>query len=231
MASGLSDPTRPGLRAAGLGAGEDVAGYRALSGVAIAATALAALAPLAFLDWWLAVIPVLAIVLGSVALGDIARRPGELAGRRLAIGAMLGAAACLGGGLARLSLVYAAELPPGHERLSYVLLQPAEGDPPGAVPESALALDGHAVLLKGYMYPGNDQHGIVNFLLVRDQGECCFGGNPKITDRVNVQLADPRGIDFTTRMVKIAGRFRVRPEGTPAIGGGVLYHLEAAERR
>ena len=206
-------------------------GYRALSGVALGSAALAAFAPLAFLDWWLAVVPVLAVVLGSVALRDIGRRPHELTGRPLAVGAMLVAAICLVGGIARLATVYATELPPGFTRLSYALLQPAEGDPPTAVPEATLALDGRDVLLKGYMYPGSRQHGIVQFLLVRDQGDCCFGGNPKISDRVNVTIADPRGIDFTPRLVKIAGRFRVRPMVTPDLGGGVLYHLEAAERR
>jgi len=205
--------------------------YRALSGVALAAAALAAFAPLAFVDWWLAVVPTLAIVLGTVALRDIRRRPQELAGRPLAIGAMLVAAGCLAGGLTRLSAIHAAELPPGFERLSYAELQPAEGESPDAVPAAALALDGRDVLLKGYMYPGSRPHGIVQFLLVRDQGDCCFGGNPRITDRVNVQLADPRGIDFTPRLVKIAGRFRVRPTGAPDAGGVVLYHLEAAEQR
>ncbi|MFM9058151.1 MAG: hypothetical protein ACKOSQ_03310 [Planctomycetaceae bacterium] len=230
MATGLFDSTTraetvPADSPAG---GED---YRAISGVAVAAAALAAFAPLAFVDWWLAAVPVLAIVLGVVALGDITRRPHELAGRPLAIAAMCVAATCLGGGLARLAAVYAAELPPGFERLSYALLQPAEGDPPDAVPVTATALDGRDVLLKGYMYPGSRQEGIVQFLLVRDQGDCCFGGNPKVTDRVNVLLADPRGIDFTPRLVKIAGRFRVRPAGAPEAGGGVLYHLEAAQAR
>jgi hypothetical protein len=46
-----------------------------------------------------------------------------------------------------------------------------------------------------------------------------------------VQLAVPAGIDFTPRMVKIAGRFQVRPAGAPEIGGGVLYHLEDARLR
>jgi hypothetical protein len=87
------------------------------------------------------------------------------------------------------------------------------------------------VLIKGYMYPGKQTQGIRQFLLVRDQGDCCFGGNPKITDRVLVQLAVPAGIDFTPRMVKIAGRFQVRPAGAPEIGGGVLYHLEDARLR
>ena len=68
----------------------------------------------------------------------------------------------------------------------------------------------------------------MQFLLVRDQGDCCFGGNPKITDRVLVTLGDTHGIDFTPRLVKIAGQFTIRPAGSPEIDGGVLYHLEDA---
>ena len=157
-----------------------------------------------------------------------------LIGRPLALAAMAVAAVCFGGGLAYLSAVYAAELPPGFERLSYAMLQPADGDPPDAVPDSARALDGRQVLLKGYMYPGKQQRGIAQFLLVRDQGDCCFGGNPKITDRVLVQLRDPdhpEGIAFTNRLTKIAGRFVVRPMGAPGLDGGVIYHLEDARAR
>jgi hypothetical protein len=212
--------------------GPDAEGdYRAISGVAIAAAALGLASPLAFFDWWLAVVPVLGIVLGSVALRDIARRPTALTGRPLALAAMLVSAVALGGGLVRLATIYAAELPEGFERLSYAALQPLPGDPADAVPETARAADGRNVLLKGYMFPGAQVSGIRQFLLVRDQGDCCFGGNPKITDRVLVTLAEPAGVAFTPRLVKIAGRFSVRPAGAPEIGGGVLYHLEDARAR
>ncbi|NBW96398.1 MAG: hypothetical protein EBR28_06630 [Planctomycetia bacterium] len=207
-------------------ASDAVERYRAIAGTAIAAAVLGLLSPLAFLDWWLAIMPVLGFVLGIVACRDIAARPTELVGRPLALGA-IGVSACsLVGGLAYLSAVYAAELPPGFQRLDYSMLQPVAGDPPDAVPDTARAVDGREVLLKGYMYPGKQQRGIVQFLLVRDQGDCCFGGNPKITDRVLVQLRDPAGIDFSPRLLKIAGRFAVRPTGTAALDGGVLYHLE-----
>jgi hypothetical protein len=120
------------------------------------------------------------------------------------------------------------ELPEGFIRINYRMLQPLEGDPATAVPPAAYEADGKDVLLKGYMYPGSEQEGIVQFLLVRDQGDCCFGGNPKITDRVLVTLGDTNGIDFTPRLVKIAGQFTIRPAGSPEIDGGVLYHLEDA---
>ena len=205
--------------------------YRAVSGVAIAATVVAVFAPLAFVDWWLVVVPLLGAVLAGVALRDIAARPRELTGRLMALAALAVSATCLVAGLAFLAAVYRSELPAGFTRLSYAMLQPAEGDPPTAVPDAARAVHGRDVLLKGYMYPGKQQRGIVQFLLVRDQGDCCFGGNPKVTDRVLVQLADPGGIEFTPRLVKIAGRFRVEPAGTPELGGGVLYHLDEAQRR
>ena len=225
MAAGLFDaaPEHRGPE------GEDR--YRAIAGAAIAAAAVAVASPVAFIDFVLAAVPMVGIVLGLMALRTIALRPDELIGRGLAIAAIALSTVSLLAGLATVSIRYARELPPGYERVHYGLLQPLEGDPADAIPDSARAIDGHNVLLKGYIYPGKQQHGITQFLLVRDQGDCCFGGNPKITDRVLVQLADPgnpRGIDFTPRLTKIAGRFVIRPTGTPGLAGGVLYHLEDA---
>ena len=205
--------------------------YRAVSGTAIAAVAVAVLSPLVLLGWSFAAVPAIGIVLAAVALGDIARRPAAVTGRGVAWAALAGSAASLIGGLAYLTTVYAAELPEGFTRLNYAMLQPLPGDPPTAVPDSARAMDGRDVLLKGYMYPGSRQRGITEFLLCRDQGDCCFGGTPKITDRVLVRLADPGGIEFTQRLVKIAGRFRIEPAGTADLGGGVLYHLDQAFTR
>jgi len=202
--------------------------YRAISGTAIAAAAVALLSPLVLLGWSFAAVPVVGLVLAAVALGDIARRSGAVTGRGLAWAALAGSGISLVGGLAYLATVYASELPEGFARLHYAMLQPLPGDPPAAVPDSARALNGRDVLLKGYMYPGSRQRGITEFLLCRDQGDCCFGGTPKITDRVLVRLADPAGIDFTQRLVKLAGRFRIEPAGTADLGGGVLYHLDQA---
>lgn len=205
--------------------------YRAISGTAIAAAAVALLSPLVVLGWSFAAVPVVGLVLAVAALGDIARRPAAVTGRGLALAALAVSGISLVGGLAYLGAVYTAELPEGFVRLNYAMLQPLPGDPATAVPDSAREMNGREVLLKGYIYPGSRQRGITEFLLCRDQGDCCFGGNPKITDRVLVQLADPAGIEFTSRLVKIAGRFQVRPAGAPEIGGGVLYHIEDARAR
>ena len=227
MSTGLFDsPSAPLRRDAAPSADTDA--YRPLSGTAIAAAALAVVSPVVFLGWSFAAVPAVATVLAAVAVRDTSHRPEAVSGRGLALAALGAAFLLLVTGLVTLTLGYIAELPAGYARLNYVMLQPLPGDPPTAVPDSAREMAGHDVLLKGYMYPGSKQRGITDFLLVRDQGDCCFGGNPKITDRVLVRLTDSGGIEFTQRLVKIAGRFRVEPAGTADLGGGVLYHLDDA---
>jgi len=233
MPAGLFDTARQ-ESAEGTALRDGEGQYRAIAGTAIAAAVLALLSPLAFVDWSLVVVPILGVVLGGLAYRTISQRPAEFTGRSLAIGAVVVSAISLVGGLVSLSRTYIAELPEGYQRIDYGMLQPLPGDPATMVPEAALGMDGKNVLLKGYMYPGKQQHGITQFLLVRDQGDCCFGGNPKITDRVLVQLKDPQhptGLDFSPRLTKIAGRFTIRPMGAPGLDGGVLYHLEDAFAR
>jgi hypothetical protein len=230
MSTGLFDsPPLPLDRSTGTVA--DSNGYRSLSGTAIAAACVAALSPLVFLGWSFLAVPIVGVVLAAVALGDVSRRPEAVTGRGLALAALAASLATLVAGGGFLAWDYAQELPPGFVRIHYGLLQPLPGDPPTAAPDAALELDGRDVLLKGYMYPGSRQQGITEFLLCRDQGDCCFGGDPKLTDRVLVRIADPRGIAFTQRLVTIAGRFRVEPAGTAELGGGVLYHLDEALTR
>jgi hypothetical protein len=228
MATGLFDSA---VSVDDLGVRPEADDYRSLSGTAVAAGAFAVLAPVAFFDWWLLIVPLVGAVLGVVALVDITRRPTALTGRLLALGAAIASMLCFSLALAWLSVVYARELPVGHERLSYADLQPLPGDPPHAIPDTAVTFHGRDVLIKGYMYPGTKTNGIAQFLLVRDQGDCCFGGNPKITDRVLVQMADPGGIDYSPRLRKLAGRFRIEPTGTSTLDGGVLYHLDDARQR
>ena len=83
MVNGLFDsPTRP--LSAELPIEDEPEVYRALSGAAIAAEAIALVSPLVFLGWWMAVVPVVGIVLASIAVRDVLRRPRELAGGVLA---------------------------------------------------------------------------------------------------------------------------------------------------
>lgn len=205
--------------------------YRAVSATAVAGLALGILSPLALLDWWLALIPIAAVALSLMGLEQTRKRASEFTGKSLAVAGLVLGLVSFAAGQAWLWNVYVNELPPGYTRVSYAELQPQKGDPPNAIPPEALALNGKKVLIKGYVYPGNLKEGITQFLLVRDQGDCCFGGNPKVTDRINVRIADRKGFNFHSGLFKVAGTFHITPSKAIDADGAVYYHLEGAQLR
>jgi hypothetical protein len=206
--------------------------YRELSTAAVASIALGVLSPLAIFDWWLGLIPLAGLCLGAIALVKIRSHRGEYTGAALAWAGAVLAGLFWVSGIARLSYVYATEVPEGYARIDYSLLQPRPGDLPDSIPPEANELDGKQVFIKGYVYPGQRQDGITQFLLVRDQGTCCFGGNPKVTDRILVQLTDASGFSFSSRLFKVAGTFHVAPPTqAPDATGAVFYRLDEAMLR
>jgi hypothetical protein len=206
-------------------------GYRAVSGWAVTSAAAALLSPLALLDWPLGVFPALGMLLGAVALVSIGRRPDELTGERVALGAVIVSGAFLCAGWARLGYLELTEVPPGYHPIDYDLLQPKPGEPADAVPAAALALEGHKVYLRGYAFPGAQSKGIKQFVLVRDNQQCCFGGNPKLTDMVDVTLDEPLTMEYSPYLRRVAGTFHVEMgEGVDGLPR-VLYHLKADHLR
>jgi hypothetical protein len=209
--------------------GENYEQYRALSTAAVASLIVGLLSCLAILDWTLVAIPVIGVPLSLFALAKIKRHSNDLTGAALARSGLVLSLLFAVVGPARLAYVYATEVPPGYERVSYAELQPDEAEPGQEVPPAALSLEGKRIFIKGYVYPGRDTEGIRQFLLVRDRGECCFGGNPKITDRILVTLDDPLRLAYSTRLHKLGGTFHVevRQSTIDDARGGVFYHLKA----
>jgi hypothetical protein len=59
-------------------------------------------------------------------------------------------------------------------------------------------------------------------------GTCCFGGQPKLTDMIQVTLADPLRIKYSYQRRKLAGVLKVDRRLKPISGlKGVYYQLEA----
>ncbi len=201
--------------------------YRALSKAAVACLILALLSPLALFAWLWTVLPFCGVLVGLYALHKLKSLPDELSGSGVAKVGLGVSALFLAAGPSWLTFEYTHEVPDGSERISYETLQPDINVPGEQIPPSALALDGKRVFIKGYVYPGQKNDGIKTFLLVRDQGDCCFGGKPKITDRIQVTLDDPLRLRFDKRLHGVAGVFRVLP--APAVDGigGIYYQLEA----
>ncbi|QDT01810.1 hypothetical protein K227x_01780 [Rubripirellula lacrimiformis] len=76
------------------------------------------------------------------------------------------------------------------------------------------SLDGKKVKLRGYILPATlfKEKGINQFVLVRDNQECCFGPGAALFDCVMVQMMPGRTTDFVTRPVTVEGKFKIDTE-------------------
>jgi hypothetical protein len=205
--------------------------YRALSSGAVAALVLGLLSLVALCDYWLVVVPLAGVVWSVVALRQVRARRSELTGIPLAWAGLLLSAVMIPAGPAAVYYQEVSPVPPGYEMIGYDELQPSTKVVGELVPKSALDLNGKKVYIKGYVFSGSDNTGIRKFLLVRDAGTCCFGGNPKITDRIVVSLGNATGMMYTKQIARVAGVFRVSPSQAPNGVGAVYYHLDNAELR
>ena len=97
---------------------------------------------------------------------------------------------CLGS--AKMSYDYQHEVPEGYQRVNFQK-DVAEkqfvfnGGYRKLAPEVA-AVIGKKVYLKGFMYATQATEGLQQFILLKDNGECCFGGKPKSHDYIIVTL-------------------------------------------
>ncbi len=191
---------------------------------AVASFVLGLLSVLCFFSTTMAVLPAAGLVLGLLAWRQI-RREGNLLGLPFAVLGVILSLVFWIGGWSYLSWVYLTEVPEGYMRISYSQLQPDPLHPDQIPPQSALALDGKRVFIKGYVYPTSRTK---EFILCRDNGDCCFGGQPKLTDMIYVKLKDPLRLEqpISPRLRKLAGTFHVRV-AQHEDRGMVIYHLEA----
>jgi xanthosine utilization system XapX-like protein len=210
-------------------AADDYSHYRTLSPAAVIGSVLGVGSFAAFLNWWLVALPLAGLAVGIFAMRRIASRSDELAGRAPAIIGVVLSAGCLIGSQVTLWYIRLTEVPEGHVRLSYDDLQPDPRVINQIVPASAEELHGERVFIKGYVLAGNRKDGIRTFILVRDQGDCCFGGNPKLTDRILVHLKPGDAFSYTDKSQKLIGRFQIRPGSAVDVEGNVVYQLEDAE--
>ena len=201
--------------------------YRALSMSAIAAFVLGLMSIPSLIIPILLFIPAIGTITGLFALRTIRRQPEQLTGLPLAkaglcLSLMIGV---FGGGYTAFD--YATEVPAGYARLSFQQLQPKEGSP-YPIPPSAMDLNGQQIFIKGYVYPDGKGKGIKKFVLVPDMGNCCFGGQPKLTDMIEVTLQDPLRVNYSYARRKLAGTLKVSPNKKKVSGlDGVYYQLDA----
>jgi len=202
--------------------------YRALSGLAVTSLVFGCLSVLTFLGWLMALVPVVALVLGWLALRRIRRNPTESLGEHLAIAGMALAAFFWIAGYGWLAYGYFHQVPEGYLLISYESLQPDPNRPDQRVSEEAEMLDKRKVFIRGYMYPGRQRTGIKEFLLIDDMGTCNFcNPQPRPTQLIRVKLVNNLKIEYTTRQIGVGGEFTVFRDPTDEASGGFLYQIEA----
>jgi len=92
-----------------------------------------------------------------------------------------------------------------------IKLDMQKGDPfsRDLLPKRVTALEQTPVRIRGYILPSFQQTGLTQFVLVRDNQECCFGPGAALHDCVVVRMRPGRTANFSIRPVAVAGTFRV----------------------
>jgi len=179
----------------------------------------------------LANIPLLSIglvgtILGIITLVRIGRSDGVYGGWKITLAGTALSMLFLFGGAGLHAYHYATEVPEGYIRKSFsklaktkpIIKNGATQIPPEVVEE----WDNQKVFVKGYMYPTGVLKGLKTFVLCKDTGQCCFGGNPLIEDMIVVNMVGDKTIDHRElELVSIAGTFHARK----IFKNGILTHL------
>lgn len=208
----------------------NVSDYRAVSKAAVASVVLAVLGVASFLAPIFIVLPLLGVVFGILAISAINKFPSELVGKGVAVFGLVVGLLCLVSSIAMHSYIYATELPEGYQRISFGELKPPKRFGITFTKRSE-ELNGQKVFLKGYVRPPSGKKtNLKNFILVGDFGDCCFGGNPDITDVVAIKIKSDDTVNYGYGLRRIGGTFKLNPHTVP--GGEkdipqVYYEIEA----
>lgn len=164
-------------------------------------------------------------IVSWIALRKIRGAGGELGGAALA---KIGLAASLlffVAGLGTHSYAYATEVPQGYRRVNFnrdisrkqfVFKDGLRELHPDVVP-----LKDQKIYIKGYMWNVRKQNDLSDFILLKDNGKCCFGGNPKPYDMMQVVMKNGKTIGALDGLIAVAGTLRCHPEQP------TVYVLEA----
>lgn len=223
------EQSRPGISDPGF----DEFSYKPVPAIAPVALLLGICSASALLSVMGIAFAIFGAFLGTVGFWKIRSSRGEMGGAKLSVTGAVLSLIFLVSGVSYHSYLYATEVPEGFRRVNFNRDISRKGFAPGAngVPEpnpDVMALNGKEVFLKGYMYPTRQTTGIQSFVLVKDTGECCFGGQPQMTDMIEVDLGQGMAVDHHEQiLVAVAGVFRVNPAGGQS-DLSPIYRLEAS---
>ena len=86
------------------------------------------------------------------------------------------------------------------------------------------------IRIRGYMFPTLRQSGLKQFVLVRDNLECCFGPGAALYDCVLVYMSDGATANYSVRPVTVEGHFRFeKMQAGPQEPLLAIYRLDDAQ--
>ncbi|MEZ6069566.1 MAG: DUF3299 domain-containing protein [Pirellulales bacterium] len=92
-------------------------------------------------------------------------------------------------------------------------------------------LDGERIRIRGFILPGYQQTGLQQFVLVRDNMQCCFGPGAALFDCIVVEMVGDKSTDFSVRPVAVEGIFEVQELKDPDGRQLAIYHLAGEDVR
>ena len=207
--------------------------YRAMSSTAIASVVFAVIAVLFGFFFWPALgLAIIGGAVGLVGYRQICHFPDEFDGRGIAVTGIVLNLVILLGGTAMHSYIYLTEVPEGYTRIHFYELQ-QDGDGPDQPTKKAFEINGQQVFLKGYIHPSSGSGLLKRFILVPDLGTCCFGGQPKSSDMIEVNLLGGEATKAGMTKKKLAGTFRLNqaPQQVTDFDNTVFYRMKVDQVR
>lgn len=124
--------------------------------------------------------------------------------------------------------LFAAESKPADITFDDLKFDIKKGDPfeRKMLTEGIEKLDGKPIKIRGYMLPSFQQKGITQFVLVRDNMECCFGPGAALFDCIVVQMVDGESTSFTVKPIAVEGTFKVSEFLGPDGKHLAVFHLD-----
>ena len=91
-------------------------------------------------------------------------------------------------------------------------------------------LDGKPIRIRGYILPTSvfSQKGFTNFVLVRDNQECCFGPGASLYDAIIVRMEPGKTADFNIFPVAVEGIFSIKELKGPGGRHLAIYEMVAS---
>jgi hypothetical protein len=106
-------------------------------------------------------------------------------------------------------------------------IQPGDPFHRDMLPDTIEALAGKRLRIRGFILPTPQRRGITQFVLVRDNQECCFGPGAALYDCILVEMQKGKTAEYSIRPVAVEGAFDINEIKGPDGKHLAIYGLEA----